>query len=65
MIDAIFALCVVFLEWLGAILGISYQAINVWIFCVAWPLLTVWLIILVLRYRKKIRWYEGEMGERW
>ena len=54
-IDRVFDWCV---EWLlagAATLGISYNAINVLIFCVLWPLFTLWLIWLVIYQRAKIR----------
>jgi hypothetical protein len=41
MIDRIFDLCVVLLVWLAETFGTTYKAINVWIFCVIWPLITV------------------------
>ena len=44
MTDAIFNLCVVLLVWLGRQLGMTYEAVNVWLFCVLWPLLTLGLI---------------------
>jgi hypothetical protein len=34
MIDRIFALCVDLLVWLANKLGLSYQQVNVWLFCV-------------------------------
>jgi hypothetical protein len=48
MIDKIFELCVDVLVWMAAKLHISYQAINVWIFCIIWPLITIGLIIAVV-----------------
>jgi hypothetical protein len=48
MIDKVFDLCVSLLSWLAAQLGISYNAINVWIFCVVWPLFTIGLIAIII-----------------
>jgi hypothetical protein len=38
MIDRIFDLCVDLLVWLADRLGMTYKAINVWVFCVIVPL---------------------------
>jgi hypothetical protein len=38
MIDRIFNLCVELLVWLAKKLGMTYQTVNVWIFCVIVPL---------------------------
>jgi hypothetical protein len=54
MIHTIFQLCVALLVWLADLLGISYEAVNVWIFCVLWPLFTVFLICLALWQRRTI-----------
>jgi hypothetical protein len=36
-------------------LGITYEEINVWLFCVAWPAITiaiiVWLVLLIRQNR--------------
>ena len=42
----IFNLCVECLLCLGALTGLTYVEVNVWIFCIIWPLLTVGLIII-------------------
>ena len=54
-IDALFDLCVRTLMWLAHLFGVSYNEINIWIFCVIWPLATVILIALVLWQWMKIR----------
>ena len=48
MIDKTFRFCVVFLQWLAAKLGTTYKAVNVWIFCVIWPMITLALIVAVI-----------------
>ena len=48
MIDFIFRQCVRLLEWAARKLGTTYNAINVWIFCVIWPAITIGLIIAVI-----------------
>ena len=55
IIDRIFDGCVQLLRWLGGVVGMSYKAINVWIFCVLWPMFTILLLIIIFRQRMKIR----------
>ena len=54
-IDYIFKLCVVLLTELAQFLGTSYEAINIWIFVIIWPILTLYLIFRVILLRRKIR----------
>ncbi len=48
MIDMIFDLCVQFLVWLAGWIGISYKAVNVWIFVIIWPIFTLALMAIVI-----------------
>ena len=50
-IDAVFNFCVYLLYDVAGILGISYEEINVWLFCVIWPLLSLVLFAEVIRLR--------------
>ena len=52
-IDIVFNFCVVLLVDLANILGITYEEINVWIFCIIWPLLSLILFAEVIRLRIK------------
>jgi hypothetical protein len=54
MIDFIFSQCVRLLEWAARKLGTTYNAINVWIFCVIWPAFTIGLIIALIVLSRKI-----------
>jgi hypothetical protein len=44
VIDFIFDACVNLLLLIGYLTGLSYNAVNVLIFCVIWPLLTIGLL---------------------
>ncbi len=55
MIDVIFDGCVTLLLFLADHLGITYEAINVWIFVVIWPILTLVLVIVVIVQQMTIR----------
>ena len=55
MVDSIFQGCVDLLLWLAAMTGTTYKEINVIIFCVIWPLLTLGLVALCLVQRAQIR----------
>ena len=57
-VDVIFNWAVHALVSLARLLGITYEEINVWLFCVAWPLMTLCLIlgtIYLWRVNKKLR----------
>jgi|GEM_PF-1377142 len=54
MIEAIFDWCVYLLVLLADQLGMTYQAINVWLFVFIWPALTLVLIGLVVLQRLRI-----------
>jgi hypothetical protein len=55
MMDTIFDWCVRLLVFLAAQLGITYKEINVWIFVIVWPIITLVLIILVIWQQMRIR----------
>lgn len=45
--NEIFYLCVRILQILAHRLGMTYEEVNVWIFCIIWPAITVLLFALV------------------
>ena len=54
-VDEIFKLYVIFLVDLSNLIGISYEEINIWIFVIIWPLLTIYQTIRILVLKNKIR----------
>jgi hypothetical protein len=64
MIDAVFDKCVELLVFLANQLGMTYEAINVWIFVIIWPIFTLALIVLVILQQLKIRRLLGQAGKR-
>ena len=55
MINEIFDWCVQFLVFWAGRVGMSYKAINVWVFVIIWPVITLLLIGLVIAQQTKIR----------
>ena len=53
-IDEIFNFCVILLYDISVILGISYEEINVWLFCIIWPIASLLLFAEVVRLRLKL-----------
>ena len=53
-IDQTFNFCVKLLFDIAEILGITYEEINVWIFCVIWPIASLVLFAEVIRLRLKL-----------
>ena len=52
MMDQIFDWCVNVLIYWAGMFGITYKEINVWIFVIIWPILTIMLMgILVIQRR--------------
>tara|TARA_Y100001960_G_C14706305_1_gene844472 strand:+ start:269 stop:595 length:327 start_codon:yes stop_codon:yes gene_type:complete len=54
-IDAIFRYCVVLLVDIAKLLGISYEALNIWVFIIIQPLFIVILLVWVLRLRRRLK----------
>ena len=52
-IDAIFRYCVVLLVNIANALGISYEALNIWVFVIIQPLIILFLFFWVLRLRRR------------
>lgn len=55
MMDQIFDWCVNVLVYWAGIFGITYKEINVWVFVILWPLLTVILVGVIAAQRRIIR----------
>ena len=53
-IDAVFNICVRLLYDVAGILDISYEEINVWIFVVIWPFLSLIMFGEIIRLRLKL-----------
>lgn len=50
--NQIFDWCVNVLIYWANVFGLTYKEINVWVFVIIWPLLTILLIgIIVMQYR--------------
>ena len=54
-IDAIFRYCVVLLVNVAKVLGISYEALNIWVFIIIQPMIIVVLLIWALRLQRKVK----------
>lgn len=59
MIDIIFDVAVRLLLLLADLLGMSYEAVNVWLFVILWPLFTLGLVGVVVRQRWKLKRLKG------
>lgn len=55
MMDQIFDWCVDVLVYGAGILGMTYKEINVWVFVILWPILTLILIGIIVWQRRIIR----------
>lgn len=57
--NAVFDWCVSFLVWLANLIGLTYVQVNVAIFCIIWPALTLGLIYLVWVQKRHIKYLEA------
>ena len=53
--DLTFDLCVQLLYVMADAVGMTYKEINVWIFCIVWPLLTVGMAVWIRVLRRKVK----------
>jgi hypothetical protein len=57
-IDVVFNTTVRWLYVWARYFGITYEEINVWLFCIAWPALTIFLVVwlvLVIRQNRRLK----------
>ena len=54
-INKLFDLCVDLLIWVSDKLGISYEAINIWIFVIIEPIIFIIMISYIIHLRRKIK----------
>lgn len=57
-IDLVFKVCVIALVDLASLLGVSYEAINIWIFVIIWPILTIYIILRIIFLKHKLRKFQ-------
>lgn len=55
MIDSIFDWCVSILVYWADILGITYKEINVYVFVIIWPIVTITFVVIILWQQRRIR----------
>lgn len=55
MMDQIFDWCVEVLVYWANIIGVTYKEINVWVFVILWPILTVIMTVVIVVQWRKIR----------
>ena len=55
MMDQIFDWCVAVLIYWANVIGITYKEINVWVFVIIWPVLTVIMAVVIVMQWRKIR----------
>jgi hypothetical protein len=53
--DAIFDWCVAVLVYFAGVFGITYKEINVWVFVIIWPLISIALVVIIVVQRIRIR----------
>ena len=60
--DAIFDWCVAVLVYFAGGFGITYKEINVWVFVIIWPILTILLTVLVVYQQIRIRQLQKKLS---
>jgi hypothetical protein len=55
VMDQIFDWCVNVLVYWAGIFGITYKEINVWVFVIIWPILTLVLVAVIIWQQKRIQ----------
>jgi len=55
MMDSIFDWCVDVLVYWAGILGMTYKEINVWVFVIIWPIVTIILVVIIFLQQRRLR----------
>ena len=60
--DNVFDWSVIALVECAKLLGITYEEINVWLFCVAWPLVTLAMVAVIVKLWRENQTLKGQLG---
>ena len=60
--DNVFDWSVIALVECAKLLGITYEEINVWLFCVAWPLVTLVMVAVIVKLWRENQILKGQLG---
>ena len=60
MVEEIFDWCVNVLVYWANMIGISYKEINIWVFVIVWPILTLVMIGIIVWQQRIIRTLKKE-----
>ena len=63
-IDTVFDWAVIALVECAKLLGITYEEINVWLFCVVWPLVTLGMMVMIVKLLRDNRILKGQLPTR-
>jgi hypothetical protein len=63
-VDAIFDWCVEVLVYFASVFGITYKEINVWVFVIIWPIISIALVTVVIIQQVRIRHLQKLLDER-
>jgi len=55
MMDSIFDWCVDLLVYWAGVLGMTYKEINVWVFVIIWPIVTIVLVVIIFLQQRRLR----------
>ncbi len=61
--DTLFDWCVSLLNFLAGVFGITYKEINVWIFVIIWPVLSIFMFTLIVMQRTRINKLRKDLKE--
>ena len=62
--DAIFDWCVDILVYYAGVFGITYKEINVWVFVIIWPIVTIVLVVWLIIQQARIRRLQKSLEEK-
>ena len=60
MMDTAFWICVKIIQEMSKILGMTYEELNIWLFVIIHPILTLIFIVLFIKYK---RLYNKKLNE--
>lgn len=55
MINEVFDWCVEILEYTARLLNMSYEEVNIWLFCIIEPIIFLWMLGYIINLRRELK----------